>query len=188
MRGISNWLTAALVLVVAGGAPFAQPRSEGSAAAAEADGDATAPALSAAEMRKQGAAMAEQVVLDMRHTLVLREKVRKQLDVIKLTCVNDKLIQMKARQNLFDTARDQLDAAMASGAADDRALLFASLSTEAERVHSLREEADVCVGESELSSETSSVFVDSPEIPDDPTTMYPIEPGVEPPGYASPFR
>ena len=53
----------------------------------------------------------------------------------------------------------------------------------------LREEADACLGEGDLSPSETDVDVTSPDIVDDPTKSGDIfQPGVEPPSYASPFR
>ena len=51
----------------------------------------------------------------------------------------------------------------------------------------LREQANSCIGEPELFKQESGVEVTHPEIVDDPTNGINVEPGIEPPGYASPY-
>ena len=118
----------------------------------------------------------------------LRELARKQKDVIKLTCVNDKLIQLKAQQNIYGAVEVQLQAALAEGQGD-RFELFTQATVGADNIRKLREEADACLGEGDLAPCETDVDVSSPDIVDDPTKSGDIfQPGVEPPGYASPFR
>ena len=127
-----------------------------------------------------------QVNDDLRHVKHLQEVARKQKDVIKLTCVNDKLIALKAEANIFDESRHGLQNVAAEGS--ERFTVFASVTDGAQNVHKLRGEADACVGEPELAGESSNGVV-HPVFPDDPTVGDPFQPGsVEPPGYASPFN
>ena len=44
-----------------------------------------------------------------RYVKHLQEQARKDRDVIKLNCVNDKLVQMKPQMNMNDTARNALE-------------------------------------------------------------------------------
>jgi hypothetical protein len=47
-----------------------------------------------------------------RHVVAVKEKAAKQKDVIKLTCVNDRLVQLKAQMNIADQARASLMASL----------------------------------------------------------------------------
>lgn len=146
--------------------------------------------LSVSEMSARAAAFETQTQDDLRHLLHLQAIARREKDVIKLNCINDKLVQMKAQLNIFGSLLSQLNAALAS-AGDERHGTFNDLSVSAEGIKRLRGEADVCAGEVDLKLE-SSALVDRPELPDDPTTWDPnwdpTSEDVEPPGYASPFR
>jgi hypothetical protein len=150
---------------------------------------ASAP-LSVSEMTKRAADIKTKIEADYQHVLYTREQAKKQKDVIKLSCVNDKLVQMKAQMNIADETNDQLQPALTSGS-DDRNALFTTLSTTASDVHLLREQAAACIGEPELYKQEAGNAFSAPDVPDDPTNTPESnagDNGTEPPGYASPFR
>jgi len=125
----------------------------------------------------------EQTRGDARHIQHLQQIARKEKDIIKLNCVNDKLVQVKPQMNIADTQEAELD-----GAKDaDRMTIFEGISQAAENVRRLREEADQCIGEPIAQGSESSNSFTGPQIPDDPTKGF----GgglIEPPVYASPFN
>jgi len=140
--------------------------------------------LSPAELQARVLLLHDQTRADARHVQYLQQIARKEKDVIKLNCVNDKLVQIKPQLNLADTAESQLN-----GSADaSRMAAFDSIAQAAESVRRLREEADQCIGESitQGGSESSNSFT-APTAPDDPTKGFTDTP-LEPPGYASPFN
>jgi hypothetical protein len=208
MRSLPKWSVLTLVLAIGGGSLFAAPGDgddgdgKGKAAKAARDGDKgdgkdskdkkkkerPVTSLSVEDMQSQLTVAADKIKVDVRHVMHLRELARKQKDVIKLTCVNDKLIQIKAQQNIFGAAQVQLQAALSDGQGD-RFALFTQASEDASAIRKLREEADACLGEGDLSPSETDVDYTSPDIVDDPTKAGDVfQSGVEPPGYASPFR
>jgi hypothetical protein len=143
-----------------------------------------ASALSPADLQARVHLLREQTRADARHVQYLQQIARKEKDVIKLNCVNDKLVQIKPEMNLADSAESQL------GAANDAARIaaFDAVAQSADSVRRLREEADQCIGEpiTQGGSESSNSFT-GPTAPDDPTKG--LGGGqIEPPGYASPFN
>ncbi len=146
--------------------------------------------LSPAEMEAGAKKFEEQLQGDMRTVLHLKEAVRKAKDVIKLNCVNDRLVQINAQRNIADTQNADLQIALGKGALEAQAL-YGALQGSAEGVRRLREEASACVGEPEMFKQESGVEVTHPDIPDDPIGDNPfVDPpdvSVEPPGYASPY-
>ncbi|HEY4240968.1 MAG TPA: hypothetical protein VGM88_14190 [Kofleriaceae bacterium] len=136
--------------------------------------------LSPAQMGVQAHAMQDKMRVDAGHILHLREQARKEKDVIKLNCVNDKLVQVKPAMNIADSAVAEL-----SGGAD-AAGSFREVAQASENVRRLREESDQCVGESLTSTETSTSFT-GPDIPPPYANPWGTNP-VEPPGYASPYN
>jgi len=124
---------------------------------------------------------------DLEQVVRLQDVAKKAKDVIKLNCVNDRLVQIKAQRNIADETHAQLMTALQKNS-DDRVGLYSSLNGIAENVHSLREQAKACIGEPDLLKQESGVTVDKPEIPDDPVVLSPPDDyGIEPPGYASPW-
>lgn len=156
-----------------------------------ADVPATTPAkpqvnLSVADMTTRAAGIQTQIQQDNRHVLYLKEQAKKAKDVIKLSCVNDKLVQLKAQMNIADATNDQLQVALVKNS-DDRQGLFGQLQGLGENVKQLREQAAACIGEPELYKQEAGVTYTAPEVPDDPTQS-PIGGELEPPAYASPYR
>ena len=177
------WKIGMLVALVGGGTLLAGPAGD------------TTPTVSAtiqvdthislAEMLVRSKDMSAQVSEDLRHVHNLQEVARKQKDLIKLTCVNDKLITLKAQANIFDEQRGNLEALSPDN--NERFATYQTLSDAAVSAHRLRSEADTCVGEPELTGESANSYT-HPPFPDNPTLGDPFAPGVEPPGYASPFN
>jgi hypothetical protein len=141
--------------------------------------------LTVSQMATQAAAFRTQIVEDNQKVLALKEQARKLKDVIKLNCVNDKQIQVKAEMNIADLANDSLQAALGKDTAD-RNISFDQLASAADAVRRLREEAAACVGEPELFKQEQGGAVDRPDIIDDPTGQNPFLGGeIEPPDSAS---
>lgn len=156
------------------------------------DGATAAPPkpLSDDEMKAGRETLTIEMRDEYRDVMSMKERAQKAKDVVKVTCVNDKLVQIKAQMNLADTTGAQLQLSLDNNAAD-KASLYESLTSTRAVVHQLREDAAQCLGELELFKQESGVEVDRPDIPDDPSTIDPYNPGggvdVEPPGYASAF-
>lgn len=179
-----RWSYVLLVAAIGGGTLLAQPAGPSQAPSTPIDIQAGIH-LSQAEMLDRATELDRQINDDLRHVRHLQDVARKQKDVIKLTCVNDKFITLKGQANVFDEVRRDLQSLSPDN--NDRFTIYASLTQGAESAHKLRGEADACVGEPELAGESSNVFT-HPNFPDDPTQGNPFNPGVEPPGYASPFN
>jgi len=139
--------------------------------------------LSLADLQTRVKLLRDQTRADARHIQHLQQVARKEKDVIKLNCVNDKLVQVKPQLNIADTATAELDSAPDA----TRMAVFDTLSQSAEAIRRLREEADQCIGEPiTVGGESSNSFT-GPGAPDDPTKGF----GggeIEPPGYASPYN
>jgi len=154
--------------------------------------NAKAPKLpSTEEMAVRSGELKKQVTEDMRHVLHLQAKAKNAKDVIKLTCINDKLVQLKAHENLFDTAVQGIEGAADSEGAHSH---FVEVETEAVEVKKLRGEADGCAGELEMYKQESRTDVDRPQL-DDPTDGEPFhdpeqmgDPDIEVPGFTTPYR
>jgi len=142
--------------------------------------------LSASEMTLKAAGLQSQIQDDNRHVLYLKEQAKKAKDVIKLSCVNDKIVQLKAQMNIADQTNDQLQVALQKNS-DDRSSLFTQLQTSADTVKRLREDAAACLGAPELYKQEAGTTFTGPLVPDDPTHSV-FEVYTEPPAYASPYR
>jgi hypothetical protein len=169
-----------------GAAEDAQPSSSPEPAAPAPAPRAKKP-LSPEEMKARGAELVTQVRTDMQHVQYLQGIARRDKDVIKLSCVNDKFIQLKAESNLFDMAYAGLLTSLDSST--DRGAKYDMVTDRAKTTHKARLDADGCIGAVELGTQDSSHT--SPEIIDDPTASLPFGEGydtvIEPPAFASPF-
>ena len=146
--------------------------------------------LSVSEMKSRSEVIQAQIQEDYRYVLALRERVRKQKDVIKLDCVNDRLVELKARMNIADKANQSLQAELEKDTAAARDV-FTQLEGSGQSVKELREHANQCIGEPELFKQEAGLEVTKPDLIDDPGTYDPYVPEgaeVEPPGYASAFQ
>lgn len=165
-------------------APDAPPAPVTSAA------PAPSKVMSVGEMNVSAASLEARIEEDSQQVLHLQEIAKKQKDVIKLNCVNDRLVQVKAQRNIADETHAQLGAALAKNS-DERIGLYSQFSATADSIKDLREQAKACIGEPELLKQESGVVVDHPLLPDDPTITLPTEGGsigtFEPPVFASPF-
>src|SRR5947209_3759731 len=99
--------------------------------------------ISVEEMITRVRMMHEQMRGDARHIQHLQQIARKEKDVIKLNCVNDKLVQLKPQMNMADAKEQELD-----GAGDpERMAVFETIMQAADSLRKLREESDQCIGE-----------------------------------------
>ncbi len=171
----------------------AQPNPTGptpAPAATPANGTVQAK-LSVPEMLERSAVFEIRISDDARKMQHLQDVARKEKDVVKLTCVNDRLVELKAQQNMYDKTKQEFQASTNAGNADAARPSYDELSRIAEEVQKLRAAAEACIGLPELYKQESDIQVTHPDFPDDPTTTDPFDDPafdqVEPPGYASPF-
>ncbi|HLL25896.1 MAG TPA: hypothetical protein VK427_27345 [Kofleriaceae bacterium] len=145
--------------------------------------------ISVGAMRERSAAIQVQIQEDYRYVIALRERIRKKKDVIKLDCVNDRLVQLKAQMNIADKTNQTLQPALEKDTTAARDV-YSQLEGTGNAVKELREQANQCVGEPELFKQEAGLEVTRPDLVDDPGTVDPYVPEgaeVEPPGYASAF-
>jgi hypothetical protein len=139
--------------------------------------------MSLTDMQARVAVLHEQVRADLRRIQHLQALARKEKDVIKLNCVNDKLVQVKPYMNMADAGEAELPMASESS----RMSVFEGIQQAVENVRLLREEADQCIGEPVQTGGDSSNSFTGPNAPDDPTRGF-EGPPIEAPGYASPYN
>jgi hypothetical protein len=141
--------------------------------------------LPAADIRARVQILHDQIRADARHIQHLQQIARQEKDVIKLNCVNDKLVQAKPEMNIADAKEQELDAV---GDAE-RMAAFEIILTAADGLRKLREESDQCIGEPITFSggESSNSFT-GPHAPDLPTGSFGGNHPIEPPAYASPYN
>jgi hypothetical protein len=116
----------------------------------------------------------------------LLEEARKQRDVVKTLCLNDKLNQIDVAQRSARERRQSLDLAVKRDDADLSSHEFTILGVLRQRVEQLTAEANQCIGkDADILGETSTVTQIDPTIPEDPAFYPPVIVIMEPPPSAS---
>jgi len=126
----------------------------------------------------------------LQRVVQLQEVARKQKDIIKLNCVNDKLVQIKGNMNVAESATTNLHEAVARGDDAQRQHEFTRVSLTHQKVQVLGTEAENCIGEDLTYVGETEVKVEiDPSVPEaDPTGEVKPEPVIERPPVASPFK
>jgi hypothetical protein len=119
----------------------------------------------------------------------LSEEAKKKKDVLKLNCVNDKLVQTRGHMAVADQTNAALGTAASRGDDGARQHEFTRLTILYQKVHVLGTEAENCIGEdvSYVGATKVDVEVD-PSVPDDNPTdpQLPLPDPVRP-AEATPF-
>lgn len=178
-----NWLVA-LPLIIAGafGTAAAQtsPAPDVKAGAKVAPNEQVA-AADALVARLQASAAR------VRHLL---DEARRQKDVVKTTCLSDKLSQIEVAMKSAKERQSSLSAAIARNDGEQRDHEFAVVNVLRQRAEQLDAEASQCIGE-ELGfpGETTRNFTANPNIaPVDPGAPPPVEVVIVPPLPASGYK
>lgn len=124
-----------------------------------------------------------------REVLQLQGKAKKDRDMVKLNCVNDKLTQLKGHMAVTDQSLTSLDADIAKGDDAARQHEFTRITILFQKVVTLGTEAEQCIGEDVSFVGATQVDVEvDPSIPAGDPTEPPLPvPSVERPPEASPF-
>jgi hypothetical protein len=145
--------------------------------------------LSPDEMRQQADKLIQNMQRALQRGIQLQNTARRQKDVIKLNCINDKLLQIKQLLNIAEQSRTNMVEAIAQNDEGGSYHQYSQVTIAHEKVSGLLSEAEGCIGEEIVFVGETKVTVDEPELPDDdPTDISPEPVDVEPPGYASPFN
>ena len=119
------------------------------------------------------------------------DRARTERDLIKLNCVNDKLIQIQGHLRVGEQVQNALKMTVARGDEGGRTHEFAKLTIVYQKVTVLAQEAEACIGEEIAYVGRTRVDVQvDPDIDQqhDPTVEPPVAlPLIRPP-VASPFR
>jgi hypothetical protein len=150
--------------------------------------------LTAEEQATQANAYITKMKSTQVHVSKMAGKARKDKDIIKLNCVNDKLIQIKGHLNLAERGRDSLKVAAQRRDDGARQHEFAKLTITYQKVVVLGQEAEACIGEDISFVGKTKVEVEmDKDIPQEDPTVTPDPPlpivriPVVRPPLASPF-
>ncbi|HUB09236.1 MAG TPA: hypothetical protein VMB50_19690 [Myxococcales bacterium] len=126
----------------------------------------------------------------LREVLDRLEEARKERDLVKLNCINEKLTQVKALLRIAEQSYVGLQEAVARAANDNAEHEFAKIEIARQRVAELRAEAEQCIGQlAYVVDEKTVVTVETPEgLPDATTNPPAAEPVVVNPPVLSPLQ
>jgi hypothetical protein len=124
-----------------------------------------------------------------RRVQMLQSKAKKDKDMVKLNCVNDKLMQLKGHMTVTDQSMSSLSLDVAKGDDTARQHQFTRITILYQKVVTLGTEAEQCIGEdvSYVGATRVDVEIDPSIPPEDPTMPGLPVPVVTRPPEASPF-
>jgi len=162
---------AALILALAGGGLlYAQPAGGESEDLPEVTASGSTEAkLSPREMVTESERLIEEMGGMHVRVLTLQGSARKAKDVIKLNCVNEKLLAVKQLLNIADDAKVELTEAIAGGDSPSQVHQYGQVKLAHERTLAERDNAEGCIGEEIVFVGPTQIDVDGPPMPDDPT-------------------
>jgi hypothetical protein len=144
--------------------------------------------LTGAEMQANSDVLIAKMREVLKRVVEVRGIAKRQKDIIKLNCVNDKLLQVKQLLNIAESSRTNLDAAIADNDEGGRYDYYTNIVYSHDQTVALGAEAENCIGEDLSYLGPSETTVEGGNEPDDPTqTEDPDFPEVElPPAQSSP--
>jgi len=126
----------------------------------------------------------------VRRIAQLQELARKQKDIIKLNCTNDKMLQVKGHLTVGDQAMTSLQEAMAKNDDDARQHEYTRVTILYQKVLVLGTEAENCIGEDLSYVGSTNVTLDiDPSIPIADVTAFAVPTSAveRPPAASSPM-
>lgn len=193
MRNIRTVLAALLCAGLAGGGYiYAQtPDDPEDLPEVTASGEVEAD-LSAREMQAESTRLVAEMEGMHVRVLELQTAARKAKDVIKLNCVNEKLLAVKQLLNIAESAQTDLTESTAGGDRAQQVHDYGQVKLAHERSVAERDEAEGCIGEEIIFVGPTEVTTVGPDIPDDPTDdpedpFSDVDVDFERPAHASPW-
>jgi len=153
--------------------------------------------LSAREMNSNADDMIKEMEGFHRSVLEGQAQAKQSKDVIKLNCVNEKLLAVKQLLNIAEAAENELDEAIVRGDRDEQIHQYGKITISHDNAENARNEARNCIGEDLHFIGKNDVSVTGPVIKNDPTDdgdvgeasgddPFQNDVGLEDPAYASP--
>ncbi len=167
MRHTKSLIAALFVGLAGGGLLYAQP-ADGELPDVTASGETQAD-LTPREMVTESERLIEEMGSMHLRVLELQGAARKAKDVIKLNCVNEKLLAVKQLLNIADDAKLELTESISGGDKAGQVHQYGQVKLAHERTTAERDGAQGCIGEEIIFIGPTNVEVDGPPMPDDPT-------------------
>lgn len=147
------------------------------------------PSLSPQEMIAQSKSYRERMKQSETHISGLVESARKQKDIIRLNCLNDKLVQVRGNSTIADQAMQALQEAALRKDEGGGLYEFTRITIVHQKIQVLVAEAEACAGEDLRYVGATRVDVEIDGIPpDDFTQPGPPRSDLDRPPAASPYE
>lgn len=145
---------------------------------------------SPAQMRKEAEESGAEMKGALKKILGMIEKARAARDIVLLNCLNEKLTQTKALVRVSDQAGVNLQEFLAKDQIEGAVHERRKIALAEEKVKGLLSDAESCLGENGSSGGKTTVSVDKPAYPGDPTHNDggDGQDGLETPPSASPYN
>ncbi|MBO6937196.1 MAG: hypothetical protein JJ863_19655 [Deltaproteobacteria bacterium] len=142
--------------------------------------------LTPEQQRQEAAEIVEKGNNVSRQVAAMLDEARQERDIIRVTCLNDKLTQINANLRTATTRAEALDDAVAAQDAPRRNHEFTVLTVIAQKLQTLEREAQQCIGEDIFETGATTVTTEIPDDPVDPDAV-PIPPETVPVPVLPPF-
>lgn len=121
-----------------------------------------------------------------RRVLSMLDEARRERDIIRVTCLNDKLTQVNARLRQLQSRKENLQEAVNIGDGERRNHEFTVITVIGQSFRTLEQEANACIGQDIFETGTTRVVTDiDPSTPDEDLVIRepegPVIPFIPPP-------
>ena len=139
------------------------PLAAGVAAVAQDAGEDPAASVATGDMEANAGSMLEKMRGSRKYVQNLLDAARKEKDIIKITCLNDKLTQINVSVRTFEDRMISLRTGVKTGDSEAVNHEYNILSVLNQKVDGLRLEAEACIGETEGYLGKTEITVTRPE-------------------------
>lgn len=116
-----------------------------------------------------------------RRVLGMLDEARRERDIIRVTCLNDKLTQINAHRRTLESRMRNLQEANTTGDSERRNHEFTVITVLGQHFRTLEQEANSCIGQDIFETGTTRVVTDiDPSTPEEDLVVAPTEPPVVP--------
>lgn len=188
MARLQNLLIVTAAGVLAGaGILVAQPAGD-EAKKTDEPAEVTAPTakLTPAQMREATSQTMDEIRNMLTRLVELRKLARQSQDVIKLNCVNDKMLLFKQLVNIAEEAQTSMTESIALGDEPARYHFYGQVVLAREKAETLRSDAEGCIGEELDFLGPTRTEVDKPDVADLDRLYDWFD--LDDPKYATPFN
>jgi len=176
MRKILNVLALIFVLALAGAAVAQEEEGDKTVVTEEEQPKEDAAKMSDAQMTAKAEGALTKLRDVRKYVQNLLDQARKAKDIIKITCLNDKLTQINVNIRTYEDRMQSLANAVKTGDKASRNHEYNVLVVLENKIQNLRMEAETCIGEAEGYLGKTEVTVSAPKgmAQMDPTTIFDI--------------